>query len=220
MPRKSADAIGRKFGRLTAITLLEERAAGRQMQCLCKCDCGKEKIVLVSYLNSGRVVSCGCSRTERITKMKYNHGDHGSPEYRVWQSMIRRCTDETHKNFDDYRGRGITICDRWLESYSNFLGDMGRRPSLKYTLERIDNDGNYNKSNCKWADKVEQARNRRVRKNNKFGVTGVSFNKLTNKYSAGISVDRKWVIIGTYSHLEDAIAARKEAENKYWGKSS
>ena len=96
------------------------------------------------------------------------HGHHvnkkASPEYKSWQCMKRRCLVETSHNFKDYGGRGITVCERWKNSFVNFLNDMGLKPYINYSLERVDNNRNYNPANCKWASKSEQSKNRRARK--------------------------------------------------------
>lgn len=217
MSRKLIDLTGMKFGRLTA---LKRATLGKNYKYLCECECGSLVEIRVPDLRTGQTQSCGCLKREVSIKKSTKHGDHGSPEYRSWQAMIKRCNSKTNKNYKEYGERGITVCDRWLENYSNFLEDMGRRPHLNYSLDRIDNNGNYEKKNCRWTNKVEQARNRRVRKDNKYGVTGISFNKELKKYSSGISINKEWILLGFFISLNDAISARKEAELKYWGKSS
>jgi len=89
------------------------------------------------------------------------HGDSGKPEHRAWKSMRGRCLNPRDKVFKHYGGRGITVCERWLNSYENFIADMGLKPSKKHSLHRIDNDGNYEPSNCKWATSLEQCENKR-----------------------------------------------------------
>jgi len=93
------------------------------------------------------------------------HGMYKSPEHKCWRGMKYRCTNPNSPDYDDYMGRGITVCDSWLESFSNFFNDVGKRPGPGYSLHRIDNDKGYCKENCKWADKYEQDRNRRVTRN-------------------------------------------------------
>lgn len=211
------DETGKKYGRLTVI---RRATLGKNYKLLCLCECGKETEVSVPSLRSGYTKSCGCLKKETATINSTKHGGHGSTEYRTWQAMIRRCTDKNHKNYTDYGGRGIAVCNRWLEGYSNFLEDMGIRPTKDHSIERIDNNGNYEKDNCKWETKINQGRNRRVKRTNEFGVSGISLNKNRDKYTASIFVNKKWIRLGTFISLTDAINARKNGELKYWGKSS
>lgn len=92
--------------------------------------------------------------------MRYKHGLSRTPEWCAWYNMLKRCHDQQHKNFKEYGGRGITVCTPWRSSFEAFLKDMGQRPSAKHTLDRIDNDGNYEQSNCRWATRCAQSRNR------------------------------------------------------------
>jgi len=122
----------------------------------CVCECGAEKVVKAGHLQTGKTKSCGCSWT--------THGKSYSNEYRIWDSMIRRCHLKTHRAYESYGGRGIEVCKEW-RSFEGFYKDMGDKPD-GLTLERIDNSLGYSKENCKWASVTEQARNRRTTKLN------------------------------------------------------
>ena len=130
--------------------------------------------------------------------------------------MIKRCTYKKYSHYKYYGGRGIFVCDRWRHSFINFFTDMGLKPSDKHSIDRIDNNGNYEPANCQWATRSEQMRNCRVQKRNISGVTGVIWRKSRNKWRAHIRVNNKSMWLGTFSRLDDAIAARKTAELKYW----
>lgn len=128
---------------------------------ICVCVCGKEWICRSNDLLSGRITSCGCKRVERAASLNRTHGKSSSPEYRSWQHLKERCLTPSNKDFAYYGGRGIQVCKEWADSFDQFLTDMGPRPSLEYSIDRINNDGNYEKSNCRWATKSEQMLNRR-----------------------------------------------------------
>lgn len=141
---------GKKFGRLTVESLAEKVKLGVVWNCTC--ECGNKITVLTANLQRGSTKSCGC-----IVK---KHGMTKSTEFIIWTLMKSRCNNPNDKDFHRYGGRGIKVCDRWL-TFNNFYEDMGKRPSSKYTLDRSDNNGNYEPSNCKWSTKKEQCRNRR-----------------------------------------------------------
>lgn len=131
--------------------------------------------------------------------------------------MKARCNIESCSNYSSYGGRGINVCDEWNGSYEIFEEwALASGYADNLTLDRINTNGDYEPSNCRWVDKTIQARNRRVRKTNNTGVTGVSKRKDSGKYRATISVNGKRIDLGTHENLEDAINARKKAENKYW----
>ena len=131
---------------------------------LCSCDCGNEVTVRESALRSGNTKSCGCLHREVAAETclsRVAHGLKGIPEYRTWGHIIQRCTNPNNKAWHHYGGRGIRVCDRWRNSIDAFLEDMGRRPGPEYSIDRIDNDGNYEPGNCRWATKKVQQRNKR-----------------------------------------------------------
>lgn len=164
VPRTSI-AIGQKFGRLTIVRELEPKVfpicKARVRMFECTCDCGVTRINYLTTLTRGTTTSCGCFKRENA-KIKYTtHGN--SSESWILNGIKQRCNNSNHPDYHRYGGRGISVCDRWMK-YENFIQDMGRRPSMDYSVERIDNNGNYCPENCKWATKSEQSRNTRYNK--------------------------------------------------------
>lgn len=154
---------GSKFGRLMVLEILP-LVAYSQKRAKVRCDCGTIKIIQVSSLPSGHTRSCGCLRKEETKKRLLVHGHavrgKTSPEYCSWYGMIRRCNNPKNKSYRYYGGRGIKVCQRWKSSFVNFLADMGKKPSKKHSIDRINNDGNYGPGNCRWATKRQQVMNR------------------------------------------------------------
>ncbi len=153
-----SDLVGQKFGRLTVIAF--SHLSKHHKSCyLCKCDCGNNYIVIGSDLSSGRTRSCGYLQRESSIKRATIHGlCKQVPEYEVWKSMTKRCRNIKNKDYHRYGGRGIKVCDRWMD-FTNFYSDMGRRPSLKHSLDRINNGGDYYPENCRWITHKEQMNN-------------------------------------------------------------
>jgi len=138
------------------------RDARRRSRVAVECSCGKEFISRLDHIKSGATHSCGCLKSALNLITSTTHGDSQSPEYRSWRSMLQRCENPNCESYHYYGGRGISVCTEWHD-YSTFLRDMGRRQSLEYTLDRINANGNYEPSNCRWADKKTQTSNRRPR---------------------------------------------------------
>lgn len=125
-----------------------------------KCNCGKEKLILDKQVKSAKIKSCGCFRNKATQERRFKHGKCGSREHRSYVAMKSRCTNKNHIGYKNYGGRGISICAEWFDSFVQFYADMGDRP-LGTSLDRIDNDGNYEPLNCRWSDRSTQASNRR-----------------------------------------------------------
>jgi hypothetical protein len=197
---KVKDLVGIRFGRLVVLSF--EVVKKGHSQWLCKCDCGNTKIVRGSRLCDGSTTSCGCYQKETTSALHIRHGLTDSTTHKTWSSMITRCSTLGNKN---YGGRGITVCERWLEKdgkgFLNFLADMGQRPVGK-TLDRFpDNNGNYEKSNCRWASQEEQRnntrRNRIIEVNGKkmslseaVKLHGLNYNTVFSRLSRGWPVDK------------------------------
>ena len=213
---KFQDLTGQKFGILTAKQ--REHKNVKDTIWLCQCDCGKMKEIRATHLKSGATISCGCLQSKPGDKNpNYRHGGRYSPEYWPWQALKDRCVNKNRGDFQSYGGRGITVCERWRDSFENFFADMGPRPSPKHSVDRIDVNGNYEPGNCRWATVTEQAINKGISKSNTSGTKGVHPARYAGKWCATIGVNRVSVRIGTFATKEEAIAARKAAEQKYWG---
>lgn len=154
--------VGKKFGRVTVLRAYKDRNGVYRAHF--RCSCGREKSAQTGALAGGATRSCGCLRRETSSKLNITHGAMREgqrwPEYNVWNAMHQRCRNPNVSRYPDYGGRGIRVCRRWRK-FSNFLKDMGRRPDPLLTLDRINNDGNYSPSNCRWATRYHQEHNKR-----------------------------------------------------------
>lgn len=161
---KIYDLTGQKFNRLFVLNKTDSRCSDGALIWLCVCDCGNLITVRAADLKSNHTKSCGCLRVETSSTNTpaVTHGMSDTVEYGTRTSMIQRCTNPNSQQYSNYGGRGIKVCDRWLNSFENFYADMGPRPSPEHSLDRYpNNDGNYEPGNCRWATKEEQCNNTR-----------------------------------------------------------
>ena len=147
------DRTNNRYGQWTVIAHVQGK------YWLCKCDCGSLKNVRGTHLDAGKSCSCGCIKSGLLSKAATTHGMSHTPTYQSWTHMLDRCRNPRHHAYSRYGGSGIVVCDEWLR-FETFLNDMGERPSLQHSIDRFpNNQGNYSKSNCRWATKKEQSRN-------------------------------------------------------------
>ena len=206
------DLVSKTFGFLTVLEKSAHEDNNNGITWICKCHCGNIVTVSTSYLKTGHTRSCGCLQRSIVGNLNRSHGMSGTPTYTSWKSMLTRCYNQNILEYKDYGGRGIIVCERWRNSFENFYIDMGIRPSADYTLDRKDVNGNYEPNNCRWLDRLSQTRNTRFQSNPMNGIRRTA----SGKYRAAIGVNNKHIDLGTFSTIEEAQEARRNAETKYW----
>jgi hypothetical protein len=203
--------IGREFGRLTVIDRAQSSRHGHPCW-LCRCRCGVEKVVRQQGLMDGTSQSCGCLGRERRAEKCTTHGharrNNWTPEFRAWRSAINRCCNPNDKNWHNYGGRGITICERWRCSFQAFFEDVGAKPSPGLQIDRIDNDGHYEPGNVRWTTPQQNTANsRRARLIEHDGkrltmrewsrVTGIGLGTIRNRLT------KEWSVADTLTKPAD-----------------
>ena len=176
---------------------------------LYKCGfCGEEFKANTYSINRGNTKSCGCYQKRRTSETQKTHGLNSTRLYKIWKEIKRRTLNPKHKQYKDYGGRGITICDEWKNDFMPFYNwALSNGYSDELSIDRIDNDGNYCPENCRWTTRTMQSRNQRIQKNNKSGFKGVCYHKGSNKYITQINVNKINIYLGSFkTPVEGAIA--------------
>lgn len=202
-----SEVIGSRFGLLSIICIHGRRRGNGDILYHAVCDCGRHSIVPAHHLRSKNTNSCGAGfhKAGKVPRRLITHGQSSrrgvgvTAEYRAWTGMKARCLNPNEQKYKDYGGRGIIICERWLDGFANFFGDMGRRPPGT-SLGRLDNDGPYSPENCAWQTPTEQARNTRRNMNLTFRgetktligwseVTGIGESTIAHRLSGGWTIE-------------------------------
>lgn len=168
---KKLDLLNQRFGKLVVVA--PSKPKNNETMWECKCDCGNITIVSTSNLRANRILSCGCLKLQRLLERSTTHNQRHTHLYEVWKSLRQRCNNPKHASYYNYGGRGIAVCDEWNKSFQAFYDwsyangystENQKDEKLKLTIDRINNDGNYEPSNCRWVDRKTQARNMRTTK--------------------------------------------------------
>lgn len=206
---------GQRFSRLVVLKYIE--SVNKRRHWLCQCDCGKTIIVAVGNLRSGNTKSCGCLKSESLIRRNFKHGytfddyTKNHPLYAVFKMMKSRCYNITSSRYSDYGGRGIKICDDWLSSVGTFIKwaiQHGWRSGLQ--IDRIENDGDYRPTNCRFVTAQVNNQNKRIYKSNKTGYSGVFYNRENRKFISSLSYLKKRYHIGSFDTAFDACIARNK----------
>lgn len=221
------DYSNQRYGKLTTIKEVEPyippSGSYKKRQYLCKCDCGNVITAQITAIRSGNTRSCSCAQSEHITNLNKERsiydGYSQHRHFKRWKGMIERCYYEKHKDYHNYGGRGISVCDEWREHPKHFIEWIENESNYKkgLTLDRIDVNGNYEPNNCTFSTPTEQALNKNIPSNNTSGYVGVSRHG-KDRWVARITVNGERKSLGVYDLLEDAAKAREEAEIKYYGR--
>lgn len=214
---KKEDLTNKIFTYLTVLNEVTDYispSGNKKTRWLCKCNCGIIKEINSDQLKSGQTKSCGCLKKERAIKLNKKHGKSNTKEYICWLAMKDRCLNPNNSKHEYYKK--TEIHKEWINSFETFLKDVGIAPTKNHSLDRIDNNGNYEPNNVRWATKQIQAINQNTPCTNTSGYKGVSYNKKDKKYVAYININKKHKELGRFKNLQEAIDTRKKAEEKYY----
>jgi len=209
--RDYGDLIGKKFGRITIIERFYGEMSRKDRFWVGLCDCGnKTKPIPTRHLRGAKTLSCGCLHKERCTK----HGRWDTPEYRVWANIKKRCYNIKCPEYNNYGGRGITMCESWFNSFENFFKDVGIRPSPKHTLDRTNNDGNYEPNNFRWVISFIQHRNKRNNNWVEYKGEMIIITDLASKLNVDVATIRYHLKTKTIDEMTEHFALYKK-QSKY-----
>lgn len=206
-PRLIELKAGDRFGRWVLVSRAPTRRerGSNHSRWLCRCDCGKTRSLTATSLKHRRTLSCGCVQAEALAARATRHGMTKTPIYRIWSGMIKRCRNETDKDYPRYGARGITVCDRWLK-FENFFADIPPRLSARHTLDRRDNNGNYEPTNVRWATPIEQQNN--LRSNRRITFNGRTMNAAQWAREIGVNMNAFLARLNRGWTVEEAIVYR------------
>lgn len=200
--RRKKIHAGSVFSKLTTLSPVSDKQSSYWR---CVCECGTETNASVTALKRGTKKDCGCVKRATASAPVQKH-----PLYATWSGIKTRTTNPNSAGYKNYGGRGIRLCDSWLKSFKTFSSDMGPKPTPKHTIDRIDNDGDYEPKNCYWATADEQGRNTRVQKRKGVGVRVSSYRP--DRYVAYLGSQ----YLGVFKSISEATTARKNAEAMHW----
>jgi hypothetical protein len=205
------------FGRLTFIGCASDRNRHGQKRVVCFCACGNYVKVMAAALRAGTTTSCGCVHAESVRQNNYAKATHGhsrgkkvTPTYRAWAAMNNRCYKPNDARYADYGAKGVEVCDAWRLDFSAFLADVGERPEGRYSLDRIDPNGNYEPGNVRWATPEEQNRNKRATKRYEFRGARLTVSEIAERANMPYELIHARVVKQRWT-TEEAVALRPDA---------
>lgn len=198
---------GKKYGALTVIKSNIGKTKLGDKLCLCICDCGKQSVTRETYLKNGHTKSCGCGRGTKL----FRHGASYTKEYRAYMNMIIACYTESNSYYKKCGALGIKVCDEWLDSFDNFIKDVGHTSDENHILIRVNIDDGFHKNNVRWGNGAERVARRKKLKNASSKYKGVSWNKAKRKFQSEIMHDGKKKYLGRFDCEKEAFEAYREA---------